>query len=99
MSEWKDRMQEMAVCSHDNNEAVLDSPFTAEEFAAALWKVKVRKAVGPDGIVGEHLRWGGAVVQERLLRVVNAIAGSVLSPVLFLMVMDPLLHQLEESVI
>ena len=52
-------MHKMAVDSHANDDAILDSPFTVEELAV---KVKMRKAAGPDGIVGEHLRSSGAGV-------------------------------------
>ena len=36
-------------------------------------KLRLRKAAGPDGVIGEHLKWGGNVVQEWLLRVTNAV--------------------------
>ena len=35
--------------------------------------LKVTKAAAPDGIIGECLNWGGAVMQEWLLGVMNAI--------------------------
>ena len=40
-------------------EAIIDS-----HEKRLLRKLKVGKAADPDGIVGEHLKWGGAVVQE-----------------------------------
>ena len=73
LSELGKRVEEMAAESFANEEAILDAPFTREEVARALKKLKARKAAGPDGIVGEHLKWGGAVVQEWLLRVLNAV--------------------------
>ena len=34
----------------------LDIPFTADEVTKAVLRLKLRKAAGPDGLVGEHLR-------------------------------------------
>ena len=69
--------------SHANEETILDSPFKAEEVAAAMRKFK---AAGLDGIVAEHLKWGGAVPRCRSLPpccgllVVNAIVDSEMVP-------------------
>jgi hypothetical protein len=41
--------------SFENEEYLLDVPFTAEEVHAAVRKLKGRKAAGPAGIMAEHL--------------------------------------------
>ena len=46
---------------HENEEFLLDVPFTAEVFQAVA-KLKKRKAPGPDGLMAEHLRAGGDAV-------------------------------------
>ena len=63
----------MAAKSHANEEGILDCLFTREEVAGAMRKLRLRKAAGPDGVIGEHLKWGGNMVQEWLLRVTNAV--------------------------
>ena len=83
LSELGKRVEEMAAESFAIEEAILDAPFTREEVARALKKLKARKAAGPDGIVGEHLKWGGAVVQEWLLRVLNAVVDLEVIPIVF----------------
>ena len=42
-----------------NDDMLLDVPFSAEEVAAAVSKLKCRKAAGPDGLMAEHLKAGG----------------------------------------
>ena len=39
--------------SHENEEFLLDVPFTAEEVFRAVVKLKKRKAPGPDGLMDE----------------------------------------------
>lgn len=60
----------MAAESFANKEAILESLFMREEVAGALRRLKMRKAAGPDGIVGEHLKWAGAVVAPIVLNAV-----------------------------
>ena len=45
--------------SHQNEEFLLDVPFTADEVSRAVTGLKKRKASGPDGLMTEHLskRW------------------------------------------
>ena len=50
-----------------------DTPFSAEEVAAAVKKLKWRKAAGPDGLTAEHLKEGGKVVTIWLMRLLNAV--------------------------
>ena len=42
--------------SHEHKELLLDVPFTAEEVARSIGKLK---APGPDGLMAEHLKAGG----------------------------------------
>ena len=48
--------------------------------AAAVKKLKVGKAAGPDGLLGEHLKWGGEAVLVWLQGVVNSIVESEAVP-------------------
>ena len=73
LSVLEEKVEKMAAKSYANEEGILDCLFTREEVAGAMRKLKWRKAAGPDGVVGEHLKWGGHVVQEWLLRVTNAM--------------------------
>ena len=73
LSELESRVEEMAAGLFANEEAILNCLLIREEVAGALRKLKVMKAADPDGTVGEHLKRGGAVVQEWLLRVLNAV--------------------------
>ena len=80
LSELEDKVDEMAAKSHASEEGILDCLFTREEVAGAMRKLRLRKAAGPDGVVGEHLKWGGHVVQEWLLRVTNAVVDLEVAP-------------------
>jgi len=40
--------------SYQNEEMLLDTPFSAEEVSVAIAKLKSRKAAGPDGLMAEH---------------------------------------------
>ena len=42
--------------SYKNAEMLLDVRFCAEEVAAAVKKLKLGKAAGPDGLLAEHLK-------------------------------------------
>ncbi len=53
------KMDTLASESVSNEEYVLDVPFSDEEVAMAVGKLKGRKAAGPDGLVREHLKEGG----------------------------------------
>ena len=58
--------------SHSNEDFLLDDPFSAEEVAGAVLKLKGRKAPDPDGLMAEHLKVGGEAVVIWLMRIVNA---------------------------
>ena len=63
----------METLSHGNEEFLLDVPFTAEEVARAIARLKGRKAPGPDGLTAEQLKAGGEAVVIWLLRILNAV--------------------------
>ena len=46
----------METLSHEHEEFLLDVPFTAEEVARSIGRLKGRKAPGPDGLMAEHLK-------------------------------------------
>ena len=54
---------------------LLDTPFCAEEVAAAVRKFKSGKAAGPDGLLAEHLKWGGESVLLCVARCVKLYCG------------------------
>ena len=73
LSELKQKVETMKTLSHENEEFLLDVPFTAEEVARAVARLKGRKAPGPDGLMAEHLKGGGDAVVIWLLRILNAV--------------------------
>ena len=54
-------------------EMILDIPFSETEVRGAVAKLKEGKAVGPDGLQGERLKFGGNAVVVRLNGMLNAI--------------------------
>ena len=48
-------------------------PFTAEEVARVVARLKGRKPQGPDGLMAEHLKGGRNAVVIWLLRILNAV--------------------------
>ena len=56
-----------------NEEAFLDVPFTSEEIAHAVHKMKLKKSSGPDNLSAEHLRHGGHSVVIWLTEILNSI--------------------------
>ena len=57
-----------------------DVPFCAEEVVAAVKKLKVGKAAGPDGLLEEHLKWGGLSVLVWLQGMLNSFVESEAVP-------------------
>ena len=58
--------------SYQNEEFLLDVPFTADEVTRAVARLKKRKAPGPDGLMAEHLKGGGEAVVIWLMKILNA---------------------------
>ena len=76
-------MDDLAIASLSNEEYILDVPFALEEVVNAVMKLKLRKSGGPDGIIAEHLRWGGETLHLWLLRMLNYIVDMEEIPPLF----------------
>ena len=55
---------------------LLDIPVCAEEVADAVKKLKAGKAPGSDGLLAEHLKWGGDSLLVWLQSVLNFIVES-----------------------
>ncbi len=53
--ELQEKVEMLASRSTENEEMLLDVPFSAEEVAATVTKLKNRKPAGPDGLTAEHL--------------------------------------------
>ena len=49
----------METLFHEHEKFLLDVPFTAEEVARSIGRLKGRKVPGPDGLMAEHLKTGG----------------------------------------
>ena len=67
------KMDMLVARSVNNEEFVLDVPFSSEEVAAAVRKLKGRKTPGPDGLMAEHLKEGGEVMVVWLSNILNAV--------------------------
>ena len=70
--QWKRKVESLDSQSHSNEEFLLDVPFTAEEVSRAVSRLKGKKAPGPDGVMAEHLKFGGEVFVIWLMRILNA---------------------------
>ena len=64
---------DMARESLSNEKCILDVPFTFDEVSNVVRKLKRGKAGGYDGILAEHLIWGGDVIITWLLTILNSI--------------------------
>ena len=72
-SERMSKVDSLEMQSHNNEEFLLDVPFSAEEVAGAVRKLKGKKAPGQDGLMAEHLKAGGEAVVIWLTRTLNVI--------------------------
>ncbi len=68
-----DEIGHLAAKSYENEEFILDVPFTKAEVFNVVKKLKGRKAAGPDGVLAEHLKERGHMVIRWLTRVLRAI--------------------------
>ena len=59
--------------SFDNEELLLDVPFTVDEVKAAIRKLKCGMAAGLDGLVAEHLKYAGESMVIWLRNIMNAL--------------------------
>ena len=56
-----------------DNESSLNRPISKEEVLLAFRKLKNKKAVGPDGIIGEMLKNSGTYVIDFFVNFFNAL--------------------------
>ena len=80
LQELEHKVADLLSESYKNEEMLLDTPFCAEEVPAAVRKLKSGKAAGPDGLLAEHLKWGGECVLLWLQGVLNFIVESEAVP-------------------
>ena len=78
-----DKVQSLYNSSLSNEEYILDTPFTLEELMKAIDKLKMRKACGPDGMLAEHLKYGGQPLHTWLLKILNCIVELEVIPDMF----------------
>ena len=71
--EWVEKIKRLEALSYENEEYLLDVPFTSDEVARAVHKLKKKKAPGPDGLLAEHLKAGGDAVIIWLRNISNAV--------------------------
>ena len=67
-SERMSKVDSLEMQSHNKEEFLLDVPFSAEEVAGVVRKLKGKKAPGQDGLMAEHLKAGGEAVVIWLTR-------------------------------
>ena len=73
LQELHQQMDSLALSSMSNEDHFLDVPFSSEEVEAVLKKLKKRKSPGLDGLLAEHLQYGGIAVVKWLAGLLNAI--------------------------
>ena len=78
-----DKVQSLYNSSLSNEEYILDTPFTLEELMKTIDKLKMRKACGPDGVLAEHLNYGGQPLHTWLLKIFNCIVELEVIPDMF----------------
>ena len=63
----------MQASSPENEDFVLNTPIVVEELEGAIKKLKRGKSSGPDGIIPEHILFGGQNLRLWLINIFNAI--------------------------
>ena len=58
--------------SRENEDFILDTPFTSEEIDCVLQNLKPEKSAGYNQVPLEHLKYGGAAFSIWIKQVVNA---------------------------
>ena len=66
-------IESLVTSSMDNEDYILDVPFTVEEVENAIKRLKRKKAPGADNLLAEHLIEGGQCVVIYLTYILNAI--------------------------
>ena len=67
------QMVHLTHSSRENEDFVLDTPFTSEEIDRVLHNLKPGKSAGHDQVQPEHLKYGGAALSLWIKQVANAI--------------------------
>ena len=74
LAKLKDKISELYEKSFcNNNEMIVDVPFTLEETEAAIKNLKTRKSGGFDNLQAEHLKYGGNFLCAWIQQVCNGI--------------------------
>ena len=73
LADLKEQVDSLFKRSLENEEMLLDTPFTAEEVDNALRRLKPGKAAGHDLLQPEHLKYGGEVIRIWVQQISNAI--------------------------
>ena len=69
----EDEVETLMLNSLNYEDYLLDVPFVSEEVDGVLKRLMLGKATGHNGIQTEHLKYGGPMLQDRILQVCNAI--------------------------
>jgi hypothetical protein len=64
----------------DDENDVLNAEITRDEILLALKKLKCKKAAGPDGVIGEFLKYSGEIVVDFFVQFFNALFDRGLFP-------------------
>ena len=62
LQQLQSKIEHLAAASFQNDEQILDCPFTVDEIKGAVKSLKRGKSNGPDGLSAEHIAWGGGYV-------------------------------------
>ena len=71
--EAEQQMVHLVHSSRENEDFVLETPFTSEEIDSVLHNSKPGKSAGHDQVQPEHLKYGGAALSLWIKQVANAI--------------------------
>ena len=69
----QDELIRNAHSSHNNEDHVFDIDLEFEEVDKAVVHLSNGKAAGPDGMTGEHLKYGGSLLRTWITQIFNAI--------------------------
>ena len=58
--------------SFNNEDYLLDVPFTSKEVDSVLKKLKLGKAAGHNGVQAEHLKYGGLILRDWIPQICSA---------------------------
>ena len=64
---------QMTRQSHNNEDNIFDIEFEVEEVENGIKHLPNRKAAGPDGISGAHLKFGGGMLVTWITQIFNGI--------------------------